>query len=133
MVILVDTSRQVTKAASVSGLRARIQQAEANIDQQSIGKPKELHQIQLDVTTAISEVDPQFLSVTIGAGRIKENWSGIPFTSRQFINLARELSPAMLRVGGCDEDFLIFNSSSDKTTDKTAIVSHHYSVATPEK
>ena len=118
-IILADSDQAIQAA---SGLLARIQEAENNVDQQS-ANINALHQIQLDVTTPISEVDPQFLSVTIGAGRIRENWSGIPFTSRQFINLARGLSPAMLRVGGSDEDFLIFNASIEQT--KPVIVSYH--------
>ena len=72
-------------------------------------------QIFLDISAPVSEVDPQFLSVTIDAGEISSNWSGIDFTAQRIINMASGLSPAMLRVGGTSGDFLIFNSSSDKT------------------
>ena len=72
-------------------------------------------QILLDAWAPISEVDPQFLSVTIDAGDISRNWSGITFTAQRIINMARGLVPAMLRVGGTSGDYLIFNSTSDET------------------
>ena len=105
-----------------SGLVTRVHKAETRMEQQQ--RPQErflwkrkvaLDQIQLDVSAPISEVDPQFLSVTIDAGDISRNWSGITFTAQRIINMARGLVPAMLRVGGTDEDFLIFNSSVNET------------------
>ena len=68
-------------------------------------------QILVDLETPISSVDPQFLSVTIDAGDIRKNWSGINFTAPRIINMCRALSPAMLRVGGTDGDFVIFNAT----------------------
>ena len=111
----------VTSAGSypgISNVQFRIQQAERNIKQQSIGrekmKPVLYQQIQLDIETPISEVDPQFLSVTIGAGNIRTNWSGIHFSSPPIINMAHGLAPAMLRVGGDEKDFLVFKLSTDE-------------------
>ena len=54
-------------------------------------------------------VNEDFLSVTIDAGSINRNWSDINFTSTKVINMAKALNPAMLRVGGTSEDFLIFD------------------------
>jgi heparanase 1 len=73
----------------------------------------------LNVSAPISEVDPQFLSVTIDAGDISRNWSGITFTAQRIINMARGLTPVMLRVGGTSGDFLIFNSSTEETVQRT--------------
>ena len=106
-----------------SGLVTRVHKAETRMEQQNqqlqqrfMWKRKlALDEIQLDVSAPISEVDPQFLSVTIDAGDISRNWSGITFTAQRIINMARGLVPAMLRVGGTDEDFLIFNSSVNET------------------
>ena len=77
-------------------------------------KPVLYQQIQLDIETPISEMDPQFLSVAIGAGHIRTNWSGIHFSSPPNINMARGLAPAMFRVGGDEEDFLVFKLSTDE-------------------
>ena len=102
-----------------SAVVTRVRQAETRIEQQlwgkSSGKRKlALDQILLDVVAPISEVDPQFLSVTIDSGDISRNWSGITFTAQRIINMAGGLAPAMLRVGGTDGDFLIFNSSIEQ-------------------
>ena len=91
------------------------QQQQQRLQERFMWKRKlALDQIQLDVSAPISEVDPQFLSVTIDAADISRNWSGITFTAQRIINMARGLVPAMLRVGGTSGDFLIFNTTSDE-------------------
>ncbi|CAI8023721.1 Heparanase [Geodia barretti] len=103
-------------------LCARIHEVQARIEQKlpTQGKRKlTIDQIVLNVSAPISEVDPQFLSVTIDAGDISRNWSGITFTAQRIINMARGLTPAMLRVGGTSGDFLIFNSSTEETVQRT--------------
>ena len=69
--------------------------------------------IVLDTMSSVSEVDPQFLSVTIGADHIKHDWRGITFTAPRIINMARALNPAMLRVGGTSGDYILFNDTND--------------------
>lgn len=64
--------------------------------------------INLDLKTIRDTVSEQFLSVTIDACAIKYNWNMINFSSQRTQNLAKALAPAMLRIGGTDEDFLIF-------------------------
>ncbi len=66
--------------------------------------------INLDLTTVRDTVSEQFLSVTIDSCAIKYHWDMINFTSVRTQNLAKALSPAMLRIGGTDEDFLLFKS-----------------------
>lgn len=71
--------------------------------------------IQVDLEHVVNEVSDQFLSVTIDAGAIQTNWEIINFTSPRVVNMAKALSPAMLRVGGTSEDFIIFtNTTSTK-------------------
>ena len=71
-------------------------------------------QISLETARPISIVDPQFLSVTIDAGDIGRDWAGITFTAQRIVNMARALLPAMLRVGGTSEDYIVFNASSGR-------------------
>ena len=82
----------------------------------------DVEQILLETTAPFSIVDPQFLSVTIDAGDIGRNWSGITFTAQRIINMARALVPAMLRVGGTAEDFVYFNTSTIKESNITMTV-----------
>ena len=64
--------------------------------------------ILINLTKSVTEVSDQFLSVTIDACAIWENWTIINFTSPSVINMAKGLYPAMLRLGGTPEDFVIF-------------------------
>ncbi len=60
-------------------------------------------------------MDEQFLSVTIDAGTVREGeWTKVNFTTPRMLNLARALSPAMLRVGGTSQDYLIFQKDKTK-------------------
>jgi heparanase 1 len=115
---------QIQESYPDSAVVTRVRQAETRIEQQlqrkSSGTKKlALDQILLDVVAPISEVDPQFLSVTIDSGDISRNWSGITFTAQRIINMARGLAPAMLRVGGTSGDYLIFNSSTAETVQQS--------------
>ena len=75
--------------------------------------PSEPVDLFLDMEGVLYEVDPEFLSVTIDALQAAYNWSEINFTAPRVINMAKGLNPAMLRVGGTNEDFLLFNLSTD--------------------
>ena len=70
--------------------------------------------ILVNLTKAVTEVSDQFLSVTIDACAIWENWTIINFTAPSVINMAKGLYPAMLRLGGTPEDFVIFKPSQQK-------------------
>ena len=68
----------------------------------------------LDMEGVLYEVDPEFLSVTIGASQMRSNWSAaINFTAPRVINMAKGLNPAMLRVGGTSADLLLFNETTN--------------------
>ena len=76
--------------------------------------------VSVNLTHVVHEVSNQFLSVTIGAGAISSNWKVINFTSPRVVNMAKALSPAMLRVGGTSEDFILFeNKEIDKGNNPT--------------
>ena len=60
-----------------------------------------------------NEVSDQFLSVTLDASAIVDNWKLLNFTSPRVINMAKALYPAMLRVGGTNGDFIIFGTDSE--------------------
>ena len=78
-----------------------------------LDKPKqEGDVIMVNLTDLVFEVSDQFLSVTIDAGNIKGNWNTIDFTATRIINMAKALAPAMLRVGGTDGDFLLFEETT---------------------
>ena len=112
-------------------LPARVRAAEVRMElatRQLQGRSAEYkkvsqYQIALEISEPFSEVDPQFLSVMIGARYVSRNWSGNTFTAQRIINMARGLTPAMLRVGGTSGDFLIFNSS---TSDLAVMNSLHH-------
>ena len=52
----------------------------------------------------------QFLSVTIDSGAIASDWDHLNLKSMSVINMGKALAPAMLRIGGTSEDFVIFKN-----------------------
>ena len=74
---------------------------------------EEENAIMVNLTGYVYEVSDQFLSVTIDAGFINDNWDVINFTAPRVINMAKALAPAMLRIGGTSQDFIIFEESTE--------------------
>ncbi len=68
-------------------------------------------EVAVNLSSVFVKVSEQFLSVTLDASRIRYNWRAINFTLPRVVNMAKALSPAMLRVGGTSEDFLIFQNT----------------------
>ena len=66
----------------------------------------------VDLDAPIWTVSDQFLSITIDSYAIQSNWYGIDLTSPQLINIAKALAPAMLRIGGTAQDFLLFSKNN---------------------
>lgn len=64
--------------------------------------------ITVDTTARITRVPSSFLSVTIDAGAIASNFKGFSFTEPRVVNMARGLSPAVVRVGGTSEDRITY-------------------------
>ena len=64
--------------------------------------------ITLFTEEAAFTVDPQFLSVTLGIGKMRNDWAAVNFSAPRVVNTAKALSPAMLRLGGTRADFLTF-------------------------
>ena len=72
-------------------------------------------QISLDLTEPCFEVDEDFLSVTIDASNVCNNFENfISFRSNKLVSLASELKPVTVRVGGTSQDYLIFEDISRK-------------------
>ena len=72
--------------------------------------------VTVDLQHSVCDVSEQFLSVTIDAGSIRNKlWEKINFTSPRMQNLARALTPAMLRVGGTSQDYLYFQDNVEYT------------------
>ena len=67
--------------------------------------------ILLEIFEGVYEVDPQFLSIAPGIGKMKRDWVAINFTAQRIVNMAKGLGPAMLRLGGTKGDFLTFDES----------------------
>ena len=72
--------------------------------------------ISINMESPLRTVSDQFLSVTIDSGAIGRKWNHVDLKSRKVINMAKALSPAMLRIGGTAEDFVIFKNSPEIST-----------------
>lgn len=68
--------------------------------------------VTVDLDEASHVVSDQFLSVTIDAGSVRSNWDGLDLKSQRVINMGKALATAMLRIGGTEQDFLLFNVSN---------------------
>jgi len=82
------------------------------VQEQQLVSPKQENTIMVNLTGHVYEVSDQFLSVTIDAGAIRHNWDIIDFTATRIINMAKALAPAMLRVGGTSQDFILFEETT---------------------
>lgn len=68
--------------------------------------------VTVDLDEESHVISEQFLSVTIDAGSVRSNWDGLDLKSQRVINMGKALAPAMLRIGGTEQDFLLFNASN---------------------
>ena len=83
----------------------------------------------MDLETPLTQVSDQFLSVALGIGALESKWHNLVLSSPLLLNLARALAPAVLRVGGRREDFILFNRTSQPQiprieTDSIALNGH---------
>ncbi|XP_072019762.1 heparanase-like [Amphiura filiformis] len=65
----------------------------------------------VNTTQRLHTVDDRFLSVAIDSNIIRAKWKGFDFNSPKLKTLAKALVPTILRLGGNDADFLIFNAT----------------------
>ncbi|XP_072026930.1 heparanase-like isoform X2 [Amphiura filiformis] len=72
--------------------------------------------VSITSSESLHVVDSRFLSIALGSSLIRDGWRQFDFNSDRLKNLARALSPAILRLGGTDADFLIFNSTQGQPT-----------------
>ena len=68
--------------------------------------------VSVDLGEASRIVSDQFLSVTIDSYALESNWYGIDLKSLQLISMGKALAPAMLRIGGTAQDFLLFSDNN---------------------
>ena len=80
--------------------------------------------VELDTSSVAGTTSDYFLSFTIDAGAIKGHLELVRnFTSRRLLNMARELSPAVWRIGGTSQDYIVFNVSSKEATGINVVMS----------
>ena len=71
--------------------------------------------VEFDVDTSklYTRTSEYFVSVTIDAQNIRKNWlDAQEFKAERMINMAKALSPAVLRLGGTAEDTITFNETA---------------------
>lgn len=70
--------------------------------------------VDLDTSHPVAQTSDHFLSVTIDAGVIGQHLDPVQnFTPPRLLNMARALSPAVWRLGGTSEDYVVFNHSTN--------------------
>ncbi|CAB4037469.1 heparanase-like isoform X2 [Paramuricea clavata] len=83
------------------------------------------YEVHINMKQCIHKTNQKFLSIALDSSLIRFHWNHFNFSSEKLQNLAKGLAPAYLRIGGTDEDFLLFNPdetyrknpSHDKRTD----------------
>ena len=65
--------------------------------------------VSVNIETPVFVVDKRYLSVAIDMGQVRKHWQDFDFSDRIF-TLAEALSPAYVRFGGTDEDFVTFDN-----------------------
>lgn len=75
--------------------------------------------VSVNLTLSPFRVSPQFLSVTLDASALNQPWKYvINFTLPRVVTLAKGLAPAMLRLGGTSEDFILFSEGEDLSAEE---------------
>ena len=67
--------------------------------------------IKVNLSSPLFLVSDDFLSLTLDAGGLSKSWD-ISLTSPLLATLAKGLAPAMLRLGGTEQDFVLFSNST---------------------
>ena len=67
------------------------------------------YEVVVNTEQCVYETDEKFLSIALDSTLIKDRWKSFKFSSVKLQNLAKGLAPAYLRIGGTEEDFLLFN------------------------
>ena len=67
------------------------------------------YKVDINTKQCVYETDHKFLSIALDSDLIRNRWLNFSFSSEKLHNLAKGLAPAYLRIGGTNEDFLLFN------------------------
>ena len=70
------------------------------------------YDIKIKTKKTVCEVDEKFVSIAIGTGQARKQWTIIDFNSQRLKTLLRQLQPAYFRLGGSDANFLYFEEPS---------------------
>ena len=78
------------------------------------------YKVSIDTQQYVYQIDERFLSLALGSSLIRRHWENFNFSSVKLQELAKGLAPAYLRMGGTDEDFLLFKP------DKAFLAARYY-------
>ena len=68
--------------------------------------------VNVDTTKSLAIVPPDFLSFMLGSGKIRHNFGHIKIKGKKLQNMLKALSPADIRLGGTEGDFLTFDEDA---------------------
>ncbi|CAL1539023.1 unnamed protein product [Lymnaea stagnalis] len=88
-----------------------------NLNSRSSNQADEIY---IDFNTSLHACDKKYLSLTIDSSEIMSKWKGFDFSSSKLRNMASALSPANIRIGGTNADFLIFEPNGDELLPKSS-------------
>ena len=90
----------------------------------SVDALNEKYEVVVKTKQCVFETDQKFMSIALDSGLIRYRWDNFDFSSAKLRNLAKGLAPAYLRIGGTDEDFLLFNEDNRYRRIKPNTVPH---------
>ena len=67
------------------------------------------YEVVINTEQCIFETDQKFMSIALDSNLIRNRWKCFDFSSAKLKSLAKGLATAYLRIGGTEEDFLLFN------------------------
>ena len=70
------------------------------------------YDVVINTKQCVYETDQKFLSIALDSNLVRYRWESFDFSSGKLQNLAKGLAPAYLRLGGTEEDFLLFSEDN---------------------
>ncbi len=72
--------------------------------------------IEIDTTNSVARLDPRYLSFTVDTSQVLSANGTFDFSRARLKMLAKELAPAMLRIGGIQADGVFYDLSENPVT-----------------
>ena len=85
-----------------------------------------VYNISIDSSSSIAEVNERFLSIGLDSSLVRAKWLTFNMSSEKLQNMAKALAPSYLRLGGTDEEFLIFNPGKSVAKQRTTHNSENF-------